>query len=505
MNKKKVIIIGGGTAGLTIANHLQEYFDVIVIEKSKYIKYPIIYKIPLMIGLIFRNRKTKYLFERQFVLSDGRQIPFYESNVLGGASIINGCVHMLGNELHWKSILKYFNVSYEELLESYGKIFSSNRNTKNRINLTSAHQNIIDEAFLETLSQYNIPAGDMNVADKEACGPILNTVRKYFRSSVLSLINKKMFRVVTGEIVEEILFDDNSKVTGIKTDLRSINSDYVILSGGVIGTCGLLLRAKHKNEKDKNYILKDLVIGTEIQDHTNLRINVIANKNIGSLNEIYYSFFRKFLLILRHFIGKSTLMTGTGATSAAHLDLDKDGVIDTRIQIVQLTESGRHGSDGKYFSTRKPGFSISITAMNPESNGEIIVEGLNTIVSPKYLSSKKDVELLKVALKYCLKLLHSEPLSDHILEIEDEYTMEHDPEKYIFNNIFSGAHLIGGSHNAINSRFEVDNTKGLYVCDASIFNEYAASNIHSSVVLIADIFSKKFVANNFEPNTMSVR
>ena len=64
MDKKKVIIVGGGTAGLTITNHLQEYFDVIVIEKSKYKKYPIIYKIPLMIGIIFRNRKTKYLFKR---------------------------------------------------------------------------------------------------------------------------------------------------------------------------------------------------------------------------------------------------------------------------------------------------------------------------------------------------------------------------------------------------------------------------------------------------------
>ena len=31
--KKKVIIIGGGTAGITIANNLQENFDVIVIEK----------------------------------------------------------------------------------------------------------------------------------------------------------------------------------------------------------------------------------------------------------------------------------------------------------------------------------------------------------------------------------------------------------------------------------------------------------------------------------------
>ena len=105
MDKKKVVIIGGGTAGLTIASHLQKYFDVIVIEKSKHKKYPIIFKIPLMIGLLFRNRKTKYLSYREFEMPNGRKIPYFESNLLGGSSIINGCVHTLGNKSHWKSIL----------------------------------------------------------------------------------------------------------------------------------------------------------------------------------------------------------------------------------------------------------------------------------------------------------------------------------------------------------------------------------------------------------------
>ena len=61
---------------------------------------------------------------------------------------------------------------------------------------------------------------------------------------------------------------------------------------------------------------------------------------------------------------------------------------------------------------------------------------------------------------------------------------------------FSGHHLIGGTQDAINANFELKQTKGLYICDASIFDSYAASNIHSSVILIADIFSKKFVKNN---------
>lgn len=88
-------------------------------------------------------------------------------------------------------------------------------------------------------------------------------------------------------------------------------------------------------------------------------------------------------------------------------------------------------------------------------------------------------------------------MRENILKIEQEADIENNPEKYIFNNYFSGYHLIGGCSEVINSNFEIQNTKGLYVCDASIFDTYAASNIHSSVVLIADIFAKKFIINNF--------
>ena len=479
---------------MTIANRLQKYFDVEVIEKSKYRKYPLVYKIPLFIGLLFRNQKTKYISKRDIQLSNGRVIPFFESNLLGGASVINGCVHMLGSRLEWNSILKNFDSDYDELLDSYEKLYSTNKD-KNKINLIPASQNIIDNLFLKTLNQNNIPIGNMDFSDKEACGPILNTTKIFFRSSVLSIIHDKLFKLFTGEIVESLLFSQYGNVTGVKTNQRIINSDYIILSGGVIGTCDILLRAKHKDQSQKSKFLDNILIGNDIKDHTNLRINVLTKIKTGSLNEISNNFFKKLFLIFKHFSGRPTLMTGTGATSAAHLDLNNDGVIDTRIQIVQFSETGRHGSDGNFFGS-KPGFSISITSINPESRGEIKMDGVNNIINPKFLSEKNDIELLKLALKYWIKLLRSKPISDYILKIEDEYAMENDAEKYIQSNIFSGHHLIGGTYEAINSNFEVHNTDGLYICDASVLNKYPASNIHSSVVLLADIFSKKFIRNN---------
>ncbi len=496
-SKEKVLIVGGGTAGLVIANNLQDNFDVIVIEKSKYKKYPIWYKIPLLIGLLFKSNKTKYISKREHVLSNGRKIPFFDSNLLGGASIINGCVHVLGSKVQWNSILEKFNSNYNVLLKSYNDLYSLRTKDRHKISLSIACQNDIDKAFIESLNSQGISCGDMNFSNEESCGPIYNTIKKYFRTSVLTLIRKKNFQSSLNESVESLLFNDDGEVTGVRTSLRDIHSDYVILSGGVIGTCGFLLKEKSKFKRSDHF-LEGLNIGKNVQDHTNLRINVLTNRNIGSLNEISDSFLKKLTLVFKHFSGRATLMRGTGATTAAHLDLDKDGVIDTRIQIVQFSETGRAGSDGKLFSSSNPGFSISITAINPKSKGVVNLDSNGTTIDPMYLSSKKDIKLLKMALKFCMDLLKSEALSQYILKIEGKEEIISNPENYIANNVFSGYHLIGGTSGAINSDFQVKNTKGLYICDASVFDRYAASNIHSSVVLIADIFANKFLTDNID-------
>jgi len=493
--RKKVVIIGAGTAGLVIANKLQSNFDVVVVEKSKYKKYPIWYKIPLLIGLLFKS-ENDYVHKRNFSLKNGRQIPFFESNLFGGTSIMNGGVHVFGSKAYWSLILDKFDSNYDDLLKSYDDLYTFN-SKNNKISLSSAFQSKVSRSFIETLKGKGIPYNnDMSFSNKEGCGAILNTIGKYFRTSVLSILGKRKFKTFLGENVESLLFSSKCKVTGVKTENREIYADYVILSGGVVGTCDFLLReASRLVDKDNPFAC--LKIGKNIKDHTNLRINVLTNRNIGSLNEISGSLHKKIILGINHFFGKSTLMKGTGATTAAHLDLDGDGVIDTRIHMVQFSENGRIGSDGDMFSSAQPGFSISITAINPKSRGVIKLNGSNNIIDPMYLSSQEDIELLKLALKFCIDLIKSKPLSKYVLKIENESEIINNPEKYISNNIFSGYHLIGGTQNAINSDFSVKNATGLYVCDASIFNQYAASNIHSSVVLIADIFAKKFLNSKF--------
>ena len=122
--KKKVIIIGAGTAGLVIAKNLQEKFDVTLLEKSEYKSYPKLFQIPLLIGLLFRDPKKKYISKREITLKNSRTIPFYESNILGGASPMNGCVHTLGSKVLWNQVMSKFKINFDDVKKSFNKIYS---------------------------------------------------------------------------------------------------------------------------------------------------------------------------------------------------------------------------------------------------------------------------------------------------------------------------------------------------------------------------------------------
>lgn len=492
MAKKNVVIIGAGTAGLVIANNLQDYFNVTILEKSKYKSYPFIFRIPMLIGLLFRKKLQKYITNTDFPLSSGRKIPFFESQVLGGASVINGCVHTIGMRSAWEEILKNYNLDYQDLERSVAKNYSNNFDVPYKINLTLAKSTLIDEVFKDTLNKLDIPCGDMNYSNEPNCGQIYNTSGKIFRTSVLSLLRSRKFSVRLNQSVEKLQFDGEGKILGVVVDNNIVSADYVILSAGVLGTNKLLLSEANKE------IFKPAVfekIGLDIQDHVNLRINVFTSERIGSFNEIEKSWIKKFNTIFSHLLCKPNLLRGTGATSGVHLDLDGDGRVDTRIQVVQFTETGRHGSDGKYFGSN-PGFSLSITPINPHSKGKIKKLGDSFIIEPGYLIDRHDMVLLVKALNFCINLLKTSPLCDYVKEIVGLKEMQINPEKYIEDNIFSGHHLIGGAQNIVTSNFLVEGFENLYICDASIFSGYAASNIHSSVVLMADIFSTRFISEN---------
>ena len=154
------------------------------------------------------------------------------------------------------------------------------------------------------------------------------------------------------------------------------------------------------------------------------------------------------------------------------------------------------GSQGNLFSSKMPGFSISITVINPMSFGKLSASKNSISIEPNYLSERLDIDHLKRCLDFVIKLLESNAFKEVVCKIHQIEEIRKDPTAYILENAYSGYHLIGGCGNLVGEDFQVDCLEGLYICDASILTEYVSSNIHSTVVLLADMFAEKLVKNN---------
>jgi choline dehydrogenase-like flavoprotein len=491
--KPSVIIVGAGTSGSVICSKLESEYEVLVFEKSDNKNIPLINRIPLLIGMLYKSNNN-YIRKIEFEYDNARTIPFFESNSLNGASAMNGCVHVLGIYSKWLRFLKKYNLELKDMEKSYCEIFT-NKGENKKISLRKASQSNLDIAFQEALRNLGVKTGSTDIMNDQACGAITNTTKKIFRSSVADLKPFRRAKVNMSYKVTNLLLGNDNKVVGVVAGGRDYMADHVILTAGVIGTNQLLLcPALRVINKEK--IKLDLDVGKGIKDHVNLRINVKSNIKIQSLNIINKNIIKKFLIFIKHILGFDTLLLGTGATSSANLDLDGDGVVDTRINLLNFSENGRMGSDGKYFDESICGYSLSISTINPISEGTLDLSPCDIKTSrirPNYLNNIEDFASINKAIDFAISILKTDPLLKYVLSINEEDKILKDRKTYIKENLYSGYHLIGGCHKIVDENFQVNKLGNLYICDASIFSEYLSSNIHAPVVIVADLFSEKFL------------
>ncbi len=489
--KSSVIIVGAGTAGSVICSKLALSFNVTVFDQSENKKVPIINRIPLLIGLLYSS-KNRYIRKRDLTFNSKRSVPLFESNVLGGASAMNGCVHVLGIHSKWKRFLRKFNADLGDMERAYADNFSR-KSDRDKICLRTARQSKLDLVFQEAFHITGVKKGCTDLMNEESCGSVINTVKKIFRSSVTDLKPYRNAHINLNKKVTNLLLNEDNKIIGVVADGKAYTADHVILSAGVIGTNELLLRPALRIY-DKAKINLNLPVGKGIKDHVNFRINIHSTKRIESLNIINKSYSRKLWLLIKHLFGFDTLLLGTGATSSANIDIDNDGVVDTRINLLNFSENGRLGISDEFFEELAHGFSFSISSINPFSNGSIeLTESGDCRVRPNYLSNQVDLSNLNKAIDLCYSILRTLPFSNYVASIKDEERILNDRENFIRENTYSGYHLIGGCHEVVNEKFQVKELQNLYICDASIFDEFVSSNIHAAIIIIADIFSCKFL------------
>ena len=99
----KIAIIGSGAGAMGVASRAPSTHEIDIYDSAQNRKVPFYARAPLTSMLMFGD--PKYVIPCEFNTNHGRNIPFFKSNILGGATAINGCVAALGDKELWDDFL----------------------------------------------------------------------------------------------------------------------------------------------------------------------------------------------------------------------------------------------------------------------------------------------------------------------------------------------------------------------------------------------------------------
>lgn len=460
----RVAIIGAGAAGLSIINNfpVEKKCTYTIFSDHTNDRLPLLNRIPLLGGLLFGD--TNYV-ARTEIVSGIRRLPFYISKVLGGATAINGCVATLGSEIQWREM-------YADRFDTDPPIFKvpAGYNVKPFVYCK------LDQILHDELNKYGLTSCNTLFHNRVGHGPVQISRNRFFRSTLSNRLQKTK---IINESVNGL--EDTECSVKVTTNRASYDYDRVIICAGVLGTLKLLSNFSSLYNGD-NYI----------KDHPNFRIKVKLKRDapFESLNCVERNFLKKTELFANYVLFDKGLMQGPGASYVIYQDFDGDGVVDTKIQLLNFTEGGRlNAQRNKYQFDNFPGISFAITLINQGSAG--VYNTIDDNITFNYFGSQIEKTLIQKAVGYVIELIKDTELAKHVDCIIDEDMFCQD---YYLQNVYSGYHFISGHEKFngwnLNSDLSLCGSQKIYVVDASSFDRFVASNTALPVALMAEHWIK---------------
>lgn len=522
------VIVGGGSAGATLASRLSEDPDVTVcLIEAGGTGTGIIVRAPVGVVAMMPGygKINNWAFETVPQKGmNGRRGYQPRGRCLGGSSAINAMLYIrgqrqdydgwaeLGNDgWDWDSVLPYFRKA-----ENNARGACTAHGDSGPLQVSDqSDPRPISKAFLDAAATLQIPTiQDFNTGDNEGAAYFQATVHhsgahKGERCSASHaylrpvLDQRDNLTVITKARAKRVLFEGKRAVGLLYSrdgkDHRVRAKREVILSGGSFGSPQLLMLSGIGRPEDIQphgiAMVHELPgVGQNLQDHFDY-IQAYKSKDTNLFGIGLSGAVRmvgEALKWRKHGTGMIASTIGeAGAFLKSDPGLDRP---DLQLHFVAaIVENHAKRLHPGY------GYSVHVCQLRPHSRGHVFLQSGDPLaapgIDPNFLSDPRDIEVMIKGAKITREIMHAPPLADYkhreLFGVHDNMT-DAEWEENIRNRGDTVYHPVGTckmGHDdmaVVDTELRVRGLEGLRVIDASIMPALVSGNTNAPTIMIAE-------------------
>ncbi|KFB49934.1 AGAP012112-PA-like protein [Anopheles sinensis] len=524
------IIVGSGTAGSMIASHIPST-NVLVLEAGS--MRNMFMDVPLFMPLI---QGSEYDWQYETESQVDSCWAMQENKSYWPMGKVVGGTHMLNNMVHYRAgpndFATWFDEPYD--LERFMQFFEQTSWSKANAVEGEGFHTKLGEVLMKS-------ARELGLSEHEFFQPLLttNNGRRWSTSHSYEVLHRPGHELVTNCLVEKVIVHDGvakglrASKAGQTIDLYA--SKGVILTAGTVGSAKILLHSGigPKSELETHGIesVVDLpFVGKNLQDHIGTGSELLlsgSTLNLSPLNLVDpQNLWRYFSQNPHHsslafggceavgFISLGSNYTSDLQFMVLPAGISSDGGVHLR-KVVNLRVSVWKDYFEPLLRAGQPMVTVLPILLHPESIGEITLRSADVwdapIINPKYLTSRKDVDVLLKGIRILQQLTGQQSAREMQLEFNPKpfpgctnyrYDSDNYWECYIRSVTHTIYHPVGtcrmgsSSEGSVvsSTNLQVHGVQNLYVADASVMVNSPSGNPNSVVMAIADYF----VRSNFK-------